>query len=69
MNDIVLKKKCKHCGSNITLMESCRGDMSIVTSKMNVYLVERCLACGVHPITEIARLANDQSGLNDVRKG
>lgn len=61
MEDILLEKKCKKCGANITLMTSCRGkDDEVLT---NSYLVERCLNCGQHPITEIARLDANQTDL------
>ncbi len=60
MKDILLLKKCKECNSNITLMESCRG----YDKNLDTYLVERCLKCGQYPVTEIAKLAEDQSGLN-----
>jgi len=61
MEDTLLKKICSNCGTNITLMESCR-----VTEDANegVFLVERCLSCGAHPVTEVARLHDDQESLN-----
>lgn len=61
MEDILLVKKCKECGSCITLMSSCRGEDNQVLN--NDYLVERCLICGQHPITEIARLDPNQTEL------
>lgn len=61
MEDLLLAKKCKECGSNITLLSSCRCDNDNILT--NNYLIERCLNCGLHPIVEIARLDADQSNL------
>lgn len=60
MEDILLEKKCEKCGSNITLMASCRMSKD---KNEGEYLVERCLSCGQHPITEVAKLDDDQSDL------
>lgn len=62
MEDILLDKKCDACGANITLMGSCR--VSEEPEDADTYLVERCLNCGQHPVIEIARLDNNQEGLN-----
>jgi len=51
MKDIKLLKTCEHCGEHITLMESIRAD-----DVHNGWLVERCLSCGCHPVTEVVRL-------------
>ncbi len=61
MEDTLLEKKCEHCGSNITLMESCRVEKD---SNDGAYLVERCLSCGRHQTVEIVRLHEDQTDLN-----
>ena len=54
MQDIKLLKTCSHCGSPITLMESIRyGNMG---EQDELWLVERCLTCGEHPVTEVVRL-------------
>ena len=60
MEDILLKKICENCGTNITLMESCRISKD---KNEGTFLVERCLSCGEHPLIEIARLHEDQSDL------
>jgi len=59
MEDTLLKKKCGHCDGNLILMESCRSD-----DPHTVYLVEKCFYCGRHPHKEVARLADEQEGLN-----
>ena len=52
MQDIKLLKTCEHCGEHITLMESgtWRNDED------ETWLVERCLSCGCHPVTEVVRV-------------
>lgn len=62
MDDIRLDKKCANCGNNILLIESLRGDGS---NGKGSYLIEICTACGGHEVVEVARLAEDQSGLNE----
>ena len=55
MQDIKLLKTCEHCGEHVTLMESgtWRND------KYETWLVERCLSCGCHPVTEVVRIYED----------
>ena len=63
MKDIQLAKKCKKCISNITLMTSCRMSED---GNEGEFLVERCLICGQHPVIEVARLHEDQTGLEQL---
>ncbi len=60
MEDMLLLKECKSCGGNITLMGSCRMSPN---KNGGEFLVERCLNCGQRPVTEVARLHDDQSDL------
>ena len=68
MTDITLLKTCEHCGSHITLMASIgfynkeTGEQGTLIyyedgeTESQSWLVERCLTCGCHPVTEVVRL-------------
>jgi len=64
MEDIKIWKLCEECAKPLTLMASCRGEEDEIPGKLfNDYLVIRCLNCGQHPVKEIVRLDQDQTGL------
>lgn len=64
MKYIKLYKQCAECGSNITLMTSCRGkDDEVLT---NNYLVERYLSCGLHVYDYVFSLAKVLSMKDEV---
>jgi hypothetical protein len=51
MHDIKLLETCTHCGDNLMLTESVRGD-----NHNDVYAVKRCLSCGSFPVEEILKI-------------